>query len=248
MVSLLVRCDVHINVEAGGTHDRVAALFLDDGLDGRFVGLEDFRDATKNRIYILLIVFRIRKAPFVEFDTNVMVSLLVRCDVHINGEAGGTHDRVAALLVDDGLNGSFVGLEDFREATKDRIYILLVVIWELGKKHRIFFLQSQCLGKFHAVFLRNVLLMVESGGQPDLVHIHLVCQFRIGESGCLLCRFQFIEVGFAQQAPHQAIQVGFGRIDIVHRFRCNQLQEVHSILGRVDMIHRFHKNQPSVFC
>ena len=45
-----------------------------------------------------------RKAPFVEFDTNVMVSLFVRCDIHINVEAGGTHDRVAALFLDDGLS------------------------------------------------------------------------------------------------------------------------------------------------
>ena len=67
MVSRIIGDDIHIQAKVNGTHDGVAAFFMDDGLDGRPVGINDFVKTVENRICIPFVGMRECKMKCVSY-------------------------------------------------------------------------------------------------------------------------------------------------------------------------------------
>ena len=68
MVSRIIGDDIHIQAKVNGTHDGVAAFFMDNGLDCRSVGIDDLVKTVENRICIPLVGMLCQKVGFVKLS------------------------------------------------------------------------------------------------------------------------------------------------------------------------------------
>lgn len=61
VISIAVLGHIHIQPEIDGAHDGISALFMDDILDGRAIGVDDLVQPVKNRIGISLVGMGVQK-------------------------------------------------------------------------------------------------------------------------------------------------------------------------------------------